>query len=70
MFVMLTPASPRAAPDDADHPGTIVVAHDEQVRREGQLDRMVVDHHDPLGACRAEVPEAAWPPPRSVTWLR
>ena len=43
---MLTPASPSATADEADHPGPVVVAHEEHVAGRRQVDGVVVDHHD------------------------
>ena len=54
MFVMLTPASPRAEPTLPIMPGRSSLRTIEQVRREGKLDDVVVDHDDPLRARRAQ----------------
>ena len=43
------PGVAESGADDADHARTVVVADDEQVRGEGQLDGVIVDHDDPLG---------------------
>ena len=54
MFAMLTPASPNSRPDAADHAGHVVVAEDDQQRRELHLELEAERAHEPVPVLAAD----------------